>query len=53
LKAIAGARKGDAAAAVGNLKNAIAKDATLKDKAKEDLEFTKVKANDAFKALLQ
>jgi tetratricopeptide (TPR) repeat protein len=53
LKAIAGARKGDAAVAVGNLKNAIAKDATLKDKAKEDLEFTKVKTNDAFKALLQ
>jgi tetratricopeptide (TPR) repeat protein len=53
LKAVAGARKGDAAIAVGNLKNAIAKDATLKDKAKEDLEFTKVKTNDAFKAVLQ
>jgi tetratricopeptide (TPR) repeat protein len=53
LKAISGARKGDAALAVGNLKNAIAKDATLKEKAKEDLEFAKVKDNDAFKAILQ
>lgn len=53
LKAIAGARKADVAGAVGNLKNAISKDASLKDKAKEDLEFAKIKDNDAFKAAIQ
>ncbi len=53
LKAIISARKADVAGAVGNIKNAIAKDASLKDKAKEDLEFTKIKDNDAFKAAIQ
>lgn len=52
LKAIAGARKNDAAAMIDNLKVAIGKDASFKTKAKEDLEFYKMRDNADFKALI-
>ena len=40
LKAVIGARQADKDAVVSNLKSAIEKDASLKDKAKTDAEFT-------------
>jgi Flp pilus assembly protein TadD len=52
LKAIIGARKADASMATSNLKIAIGKDASLKSKAKEDLEFMKIRDNAEFKSLV-
>lgn len=52
LKAIVGARKGDANLLINNLKVAINKDASFKIKAKEDLEFFKFRDNADFKALV-
>lgn len=52
LKAIVGARKGQADMVVNNLKIAIGKDASFKSKAKEDLEFFKFRDNADFKALV-
>ncbi|TAL61354.1 MAG: hypothetical protein EPN85_05005 [Bacteroidetes bacterium] len=50
LKAVIGARKGDASMLNNNLKIAIGKDASFKTKAKEDLEFFKFRDNADFKA---
>jgi len=52
LKAIVGARKGTADLLITNLKTAISKDASFKNKAKEDLEFFKFRDNADFKALV-
>lgn len=52
LKAIVGARKGQADLLINNLKIAIGKDASFKSKAKEDLEFFKFRDNADFKALV-
>jgi tetratricopeptide (TPR) repeat protein len=52
LKAIAGARKGDANMMINNLKTAINKDASLKEAAKTDMEFFKMRSNSEFKALV-
>lgn len=52
LKAIIGARKGAADQLISNLKIAIGKDASLKNNAKEDLEFFKFRDNADFKALV-
>lgn len=48
LKAVIGARKGDVNLMVNNLKNCVAKDASYKAKAKEDMEFAKYKSNSEF-----
>ena len=53
LKAVAAARQAKADDLVSNLKTAISKDATLKDRAKTDCEFLKYKDNDAFKTAIQ
>lgn len=53
LKAIVGARTGKADMATNNLKTAIGKDASYKDKAKDDAEFLKLKDDANFKALVQ
>ncbi|MEO6883078.1 MAG: hypothetical protein ABI199_03535 [Bacteroidia bacterium] len=53
LKAVAAARNGKADELVNNLKTAISKDATLKDRAKTDCEFLKFKDNSDFKAAIQ
>jgi Flp pilus assembly protein TadD len=50
LKAIAGARQGNADMVINNLKSAVAKDSSLKAKAAKDREFIKFFENDAFKA---
>ncbi len=52
LKAVASARKGDAAGATMNLTKAIQKDASFKDKAKKNAEFIKFKSDNGFAALL-
>ena len=52
LKAVIGARKGQADLLINNLKIAISKDASFKSKAKEDLEFFKFRDNADFKALV-
>ncbi len=52
LKAIIGARTGKTDMAINNLKTAIGKDATYKDKAKTDAEFLKLKDNADFKGLV-
>ncbi|HEY4800761.1 MAG TPA: hypothetical protein VII99_16895, partial [Bacteroidia bacterium] len=52
LKAIVGARKGQADLLINNLKIAINKDASFKSKAKEDLEFFKFRDNADFKSLV-
>lgn len=52
LKAVVGARKGQADLMINNLKIAINKDASFKSKAKEDLEFFKFRDNADFKALV-
>jgi len=52
LKAIVGARKGTVDMVITNLKIAVDKDASLKNKAKEDLEFIKLRDNADFKALV-
>lgn len=51
LKAIIAARTGNDADVVSNLKNAIAKDSSLKDKAMKDMEFVKYHNNGAFSTL--
>lgn len=53
LKAIVGARKGDADMLVNNLKSAVSKDASLKEKASKDREFIKFFDNAAFKSAVQ
>jgi tetratricopeptide (TPR) repeat protein len=50
LRAIISARKGDAGGVVSNLGKAIAKDASFKEKAKEDMEFLKWRENAEFKS---
>lgn len=50
LKAIIGARMNDQSTMISNLKSAIAKDASLKAKAKMDAEFTNYKDNSEFQA---
>ncbi|MEQ8909072.1 MAG: hypothetical protein RIC95_07760 [Vicingaceae bacterium] len=50
LKAVIGARQGDKNMMVSNLKSAIAKDASLKAKAKKDAEFTEYKDDAEFQA---
>ncbi len=50
LKAVAGARSGDKDMLVNNLKSAVSKDASLKDKAKRDAEFIKFKDDAEFQA---
>jgi Flp pilus assembly protein TadD len=52
LKAVIGARKKDVNVIVNNLKSAIAKDASLKDKAKKDAEFINYKDNADFKTVV-
>ena len=52
LKAVVGARKGAADLLILNIKIAINKHASLKTKAKEDLEFFKFRDNADFKALV-
>lgn len=51
LKAVIAARQNNANDAISNLKNAIGKDASLKERAKTDIEFVKLFENPAFKAL--
>lgn len=53
LKAIIAARQKDADAMASNLKSAVGKDATLKDKAMKDREFIKFFENEAFKSALK
>jgi Flp pilus assembly protein TadD len=52
LKAVISARKGDTAGVVKHLKDAFAKDASLKSKAKEDMEFLRFKDSAEIKAVL-
>ncbi|MEW6467699.1 MAG: hypothetical protein AB1458_02180 [Bacteroidota bacterium] len=52
LKAIIGARKGDTNMMINNLKTAIQKDASLKEKAKTDMEFFKYWENADFKSVV-
>ena len=51
LKAVAAARTSSNQAVIDNLKTAIGKDASLKAKAKIDLEFLKMRENSDFKSL--
>ncbi|HPQ07870.1 MAG TPA: hypothetical protein PK995_01435 [Bacteroidia bacterium] len=53
LKAIAAARKGNTADVVKNLKDAFNKDASLKEYAKTDAEFLKLKGNSDFESLVK
>jgi len=53
LKAIAAARKGNTADAIKNLKDAFNKDASLKEYAKTDAEFLKLKGNSDFESLIK
>jgi Flp pilus assembly protein TadD len=53
LKAIIGARKGQADVAINNLKTAIQKDGSLKSKAQNDAEFIKLRENADFKSTVQ
>jgi len=53
LKAILGARTDNTEVLFNNLRSAVAKDATLKDYAKKDLEFGKYFNNDTFKSIVQ
>jgi tetratricopeptide (TPR) repeat protein len=53
VKAIAAARKGDAAAGLASLKEAIAKDGSMKQWAKDDAEFIKWRDNADFKSITQ
>ena len=52
LKAIISARKSDAAGVAQYLNAAIAKDASIKEIAKTDMEFVKLKENEALKSIL-
>ena len=53
LAAIVGARTNDRDAVYANLKLAIERDATLKAKAQEDIEFAKYQADEKFKAIVK
>jgi len=53
LKAVVGARTNDRAAVIENIKSAIAQDASLKDRAKNDIEFAKFAEDDEFKAIVK
>lgn len=52
LKAVAGARTNSNQAVIDNLRTAIQKDASLKGKAKTDMEFLKMRDNADFKSLV-
>lgn len=52
LKAVAGARKNSKDLVINNLKAAIAKDASLKAKAKTDAEFLSMRGNNDFESLI-
>lgn len=52
LKAIIGARKGNKDVLINNLRTAISKDPSLKDKAKSDVEFLKYRDDSEFKGLV-
>jgi hypothetical protein len=51
--AIVGARTNDETMVVTNLRNAFSKDASLKARAKKDVEFRNYFQNDAFNAIVQ
>ena len=51
--AIVGARIGDENLILNSLRTAVGKDASLKDRAKKDLEFRNYFQNDAFMAIVQ
>ena len=53
LKAVLAARTGQEATAIQNLKNAFAKDASLKERAKRDLEFLSLFNNDTFQSIVK
>jgi len=53
LKAIVGARTNDKAAVYENLKAAVAKDAALKERAKDDIEFAKFAEEAEFQAIVK
>ena len=53
LKAIVGARTNDTQAVLENLKVAVAKDASLKARAAQDIEFAKFAEDEAFKAIVK
>ncbi|CAN5131116.1 tetratricopeptide repeat protein [soil metagenome] len=53
LRAVIGARKGNSDLVVNNLKLAIEKDPSLKEHAKTDVEFLKMRDNAEFKAVIQ
>lgn len=53
LKAIVGARTNDKDAVYNNLKDAVAKDANLKNRAAEDIEFAKFAEDEAFQAIIK
>ncbi|MFN8207606.1 MAG: hypothetical protein U0T82_09395 [Bacteroidales bacterium] len=53
LKAVIGARGDNTEVLFTNLRTAVGKDASLKAKAKTDLEFRKYVANEAFKAIVE
>lgn len=53
LKAVANARLGNADGLVSNLKNAITKNASLKNKASKDKEFLKFSTNSSFNELIK
>jgi Flp pilus assembly protein TadD len=53
LKAVLGARTNNASLVTGNLKNAIAKDASLAQKAATDIEFAKYATDPAFTGLIK
>ena len=53
LKAIVGARTNDKAAVIENLKSAIAQDASLKNRAAEDIEFAKFAEDAEFQAIVK
>ncbi|HRX32492.1 MAG TPA: hypothetical protein P5349_11445, partial [Tenuifilaceae bacterium] len=52
-RAIVGARLGEEATVLDNLRTAIGKDASLKDRAKKDVEFRNYVQNEAFKAIAE
>ena len=53
LKAIVGARTNDKDAVYSNLKEAVAKDASFKSRAAEDIEFAKFAEDEAFQAIIK
>ena len=53
LKAVLAARTGQEATAIQNLKNAFAKDASLKERARRDLEFLSLFNNDTFQSIVK